>query len=98
MAPDLDAAFAAGACAAYDDCGHDIPPWWCVTGAEKKAWKAGLVSGYEDIKSLIQRGRPAPRWSAEDLERSYAYIAWLFAEIEETRAWQEKTMAHPNSV
>lgn len=54
---DLKAAFSAGACTAYDDCGHDIPPWWCDTEAARDAWKRGLASGYEDVKRLIQRDR-----------------------------------------
>ena len=50
---DVDVVFAAGACAAYDDCGHDIPPWY-YTEIEQKAWKQGLEQGYKDIDALIQ--------------------------------------------
>jgi hypothetical protein len=45
-------AFAAGACAAYDDCGHDTPPWWCRTLEERAAWRNGLSSGYDDVERL----------------------------------------------
>lgn len=56
---DIDEAFAAGKCAAYDDCGHDVPPEWCHSDAEKEAWRRGLSSGYEDVERLIEseRGR-----------------------------------------
>ena len=50
---DLEGAFASGAVgAAYDDCGHELPPIWCNTEALKAEWLRGLASGYRDCDHL----------------------------------------------
>ena len=55
---DEQAAFAAGACAAYDDLGIDAPsPLYGYSQAEQETWKRGLAQGYKDIEALMQSER-----------------------------------------
>ena len=51
----MDAAYAAGVNAAYDDCGHEMPPAHYKTYAEQDAWRRGLKAGYKDCETLAKR-------------------------------------------
>lgn len=57
MTDDEEDAYHAGCCAAYDDCGHNIPPWWCRAQHEQDAWNAGLADGYRHIDALLAKDR-----------------------------------------